>query len=153
MIRHTFVEEFGFTYLLVSAPFDLEELYTLLANVPTDPIPPEALCPVLLDLREVDLDHLSEADIRRHLMRKSTLDPRLTHVPCAYVVRDARDAMVVRLATVYADLSGVGTETKSLVTEHLTEAVGWLVHLTGAGNAASAQVQEDALIAAAVPVT
>ena len=146
MLRSTYVEEYGFTYILASHGFSLAELYDLIASVPTDPIPPQSLSPVLLDLREVHLDHVTEVEIRRHTMRKSSLDPRLTSLPVAYVVRDLEDYSVVRMAMVFSELSHVSEEKRSLITEHLSEAVAWLIELTGAGaDGTSATLDETQL--------
>lgn len=155
MLRHAFVEDFGFNYLLVQNPFYLDELYQLIVSTPTDPIPPQALCPVLLDLREVDLSHIKEPDIRRHMMRKSQLDPRLTHVPCAYVVRSLRDYTMVQMANIFSELSGVNSEDDALITEHLSEAVGWLIARSGKGleQVEPPEVAESDLRRSAVPVS
>lgn len=133
MLRRTFVEEYGFTYILASRGFSLEELFDLLTAAVMETSPSQALCPVLLDLREAHLDRFTEADIRRHIMRKSSLDPRLTSMPVAYVVRDLEGYSVVRMATMFSELSRVSEEKHTLITEHLSEAVAWLTDFTGAG--------------------
>lgn len=154
MLRHAFVEDFGINYLLVQNPFSLDELYQLIVSTPTDPIPPRALCPVLMDLREVDLGHFTEAEIRRHMMRKSQLDPRLTRIPCAYVVRNLRDYSMVHLANIFSELSGVNSEDDSLVTEHLSEALVWLLARGGKAKVTpgASEVQEAELRDMAVPL-
>ncbi len=148
MLRSAFVEEFQFTYILASPPFSLEELHDLLAAVPTDPIPPRSLSPVLLDLREIHLNRISEVDIRRHTMRKSALDPRLTSLPVAYVVRDLEDYSVVRMAIMFSELSQVSDEHRSLITQHLSEAVAWLAQLTGTGSKGGAPRLNEAQLRA-----
>ena len=109
--------------------------------------------PVLMDLREVDLGQISEVEIRRHFMRKSTLDKRVTGIPCAYVVKDLKDYSAMRLASIFGDLSGVGAEYQTLVTENLFEAVAWLEGLTGrAGADIPALLDEEKLIASTTAV-
>ncbi|WP_432450009.1 hypothetical protein [Aliiroseovarius marinus] len=124
--------ENGYLYLLVSEPFSLDELYQLLLNSPNAFVG----WPAVLDLRQVRLDRITETDIRRHLMKKSSLGGAKTSVPCAYVVEGVKAQAVVRMATVMSELASISKDEDMLVTEDLEEATRWV---TASGAAVDAK--------------
>lgn len=133
MLRHAYLEDLGFNYILASEPFSLDELYALVSAPQPDPPLASSGKPVLLDCREVDLTRLTEAELRRFMMRKSVLPKSITDIPVAYVVSTLQDQAVIRMASMFSDLSGVTKEERITITEVLSEAVGWLMQHTG-GN-------------------
>ncbi|THD71590.1 hypothetical protein E7681_17450 [Thalassobius vesicularis] len=133
MLRHAYLEDLGFNYILASEPFSLDELYDLVSAPLREPMLPSSGKPVLMDFREVDLTRLTEPDLRRFLMRKSVLPKNITDIPVAYVVGTLQDQALIRMASMYSDLSGVTNEDRITITEVLSEAVSWLMQHTG-GN-------------------
>ena len=133
MLYHRYFDALGLHFIRAADPFTLEELISLQTN--SEKIPPETVGrPVLIDFRSVSLSSLDPADIRRHLMKKSALDPAVTQVACAYLVGNDADYAVVRMANVLSELSGINPESRSFITEIPGDALNWLAGWIGAVN-------------------
>lgn len=132
MVHHEFYPDFGINYVCALEPFALGELFSLLLKANENPQIAEVLSqPTLLDLRFVDLGRLEAPDIRRHLMKKTSLDPKLTRIPCAYLVKGIAGQAALRMANIFAELSGLSPEDHTIVTEDIRQALHWLADLTG----------------------
>lgn len=130
MLYHRYFHALGLHYVRATDPFSLTELFSFIVTQ-SEATPESAGLPVLLDFRSVSLTGLDSAEIRRHMMKKSALDPRLTHVACAYLVKSDADHAMVRMANVFSELSGGNPESQSFVTENLGDALYWLADRVG----------------------
>ncbi|WP_138424505.1 hypothetical protein [Maritimibacter alexandrii] len=127
MIDHTYLRDFGVHHLRVRDPFSLDEFRALLSGgAPFDDVDMPPLRTIIIDLRGVDLSGLTDAEMRRHAMFKSTVDKSKTNVNCAYLVDSVEAQAKVRLALVYSALSDVTSEAKTLVSERPDEVGNWV---------------------------
>lgn len=132
MVHHEFYPDFGINYVRAHEPFSLGELFELLVKANENPQIAEVVSqPTLLDLRFVDLASIEAPDIRRHLMKKTSLDPKLTQIPCAYLVKGIAGQATLRMANMFAELSGLSPEDHTTVTEDISQALHWLAGKTG----------------------
>lgn len=136
MVHHEFYPDFGINYVRAIEPFSLGELFELLTQANKNPQLIEVLGkPTLLDLRFIDLARVEAPDIRRHLMKKTSLDPRLTQILCAYLVKGVAGQATLRMANMFAELSGLSPEEHTIVTEDIWQALQWLADKTGKSEA------------------
>ena len=132
MLHHEFIEKLGVNYIIATEPFSLQELFALLASS-SDKEEHAALgCPTVLDLSRVNIARIETSEIRRHIMKKSTLESARTAAPCAYLVSGMAAFSMVRMALVYAELAGTSPEDMTFITEVLSEAAQWIAEILSA---------------------
>ncbi len=131
MVEHEYLEEFGLHIVRARDPFSLDQLFRMIVEEYGKEGAKGIGRPVLLDLCNVDISQLKSADIRRHLMKKSVLDARVTQIVVAYLVKGLEAQMTVRMASMYSDLSGVSGEENSFVTDDLGAAIDFLARKVG----------------------
>jgi hypothetical protein len=141
MIEHEFLEEFGILSVRAYEPFDLDQLYALVAGLDDTPSAASGR-PVLFDLREVDVSRIAPHEMRRFLMRKSVLDPSVTQVPVAYLVDGVLSHASVRMANTFSELAGIGSDERTCVVEDMKEAVRFLSKVVGLGEEDCALLEE-----------
>ena len=142
MVEHEFLEDFGILSVRAREPFDLDQLYALVAGHDGTPGKAAAGRPVLFDLREVDVSRISPHDMRRYLMKKSVLDPSVTQVSVAYLVDSVASHASVRMANTFSELAGIGKDERTCIVEDMKEAVSFLSKVVGLGEDECAMLEE-----------
>ena len=128
MIHHRFDTLWNFHHVRVVGACSLRELVEYGMHLRDRPGPQGNLdLPALFDLREIELPNDTTDDIKAAIRLRKSLKPETGQNPCAYVMRSPGSFGIMRMYGTYAEIAGLRTQTLTLVTLDLDEAIEWLI--------------------------
>ncbi len=127
MVEYDYWSEGGLHRIRAQPPFNFRELYTLGARaLMRGGKPAEFWRPTLLDFRKVQIEELDVSELLEILARRTSFGEKHKNNPAAYLVGDLNTHAMMRMTTMYAEISGLRDENQTIVTDDADKATNWL---------------------------
>jgi len=122
----------GLLYIHCRESFDLNELFRF-ASEGVRNVAPESADgrAIFMNLSEVSLGGVTEADLRHFIMRRMAAKDRISSPPMAVFVGDLLGLGMARMFSILSDMSGLRAEEELYASMDMDDAVAWVARTLG----------------------